>query len=78
MPIGYAGFNGLFGEDKADEQACMVHVRRKFVEAFERSGADTLKNSGRTNFLSTRLSSGGGHRLPRVHRLASELAKRVS
>ena len=29
---GYAGFNGLFGKDKADEQACMVHVRRKFMD----------------------------------------------
>lgn len=28
---GYAGFNGLFGQDKANEQACMVHVRRKFT-----------------------------------------------
>jgi hypothetical protein len=32
---GYAGFNGLFGENKADEQACMVHVRRKFVDVYE-------------------------------------------
>ena len=36
---GYAGFNGLFGEDKANEQACMVHVRRKFTDEFERTGA---------------------------------------
>lgn len=36
---GYTGFNGLFGEDRADEQACMVHVRRKFVDEFERTGA---------------------------------------
>ena len=36
---GYAGFNGLFGQDKANEQACMVHVRRKFTDAFERTGA---------------------------------------
>lgn len=36
---GYAGFNGLFGEGKADEQACIVHVRRKFVDEFERTGA---------------------------------------
>ena len=32
-------FNGLFGEEKADEQACMVHVRRKFVMEFERTGS---------------------------------------
>lgn len=37
---GFAGFNGLFGDDKAGEQACMVHVRRKFVDEFERTGAD--------------------------------------
>jgi len=36
---GYAGFNGLFGEDKADEQACMVHARRKFFDDFERTGS---------------------------------------
>lgn len=42
---GFAGFNGLFGEDKADEQACMVHVRRKFVDEFERTGADIAKRS---------------------------------
>nr|WP_260084988.1 IS66 family transposase [Phaeobacter inhibens] len=40
---GFAGFNGLFGNDKADEQACMVHVRRKFVDEFERTGADIAK-----------------------------------
>ena len=36
---GYAGFNGLFGESKADEQACMVHVRRKFFDEAERTGS---------------------------------------
>lgn len=36
---GYTGFNGLFGDGKASEQACMVHVRRKFVEVFEREGS---------------------------------------
>ena len=40
---GYAGFNGLFGEDKAAEQACMVHVRRKFVEVYERDGSAIAK-----------------------------------
>ena len=34
---GFAGFNGLFGAGKADEQACMVHVRRKFVDEVERT-----------------------------------------
>lgn len=42
---GFAGFNGLFGEGKADEQACMVHVRRKFVDEFERTGADIAKHT---------------------------------
>lgn len=36
---GFTGFNGLFGDDKASEQACMVHVRRKFVEVCEREGS---------------------------------------
>ena len=42
---GYAGFNGLFGEDKADEQACMVHVRRKFVDEVERIGSPIAKHA---------------------------------
>ena len=42
---GFAGFNGLFGEDKADEQACMVHVRRKFFEEAERTGAPIAKEA---------------------------------
>jgi transposase len=35
---GYSGFNGLFGDDKADEMACMAHVRRKFVDIFASQG----------------------------------------
>ncbi|QEW29731.1 Transposase IS66 family protein (plasmid) [Roseovarius indicus] len=35
---GFTGFNSLFGEGLAKEQACMVHVRRKFVDGFERDG----------------------------------------
>lgn len=42
---GFAGFNGLFGEGKADEQACMVHVRRKFFEEAERTGAPIAKEA---------------------------------
>jgi transposase/uncharacterized protein (DUF1810 family) len=42
---GYTGFNGLFGENKADEQACMVHVRRKFVDIFEREGSAIAKEA---------------------------------
>lgn len=36
---GYAGFNGVFSADKANEQACMVHVRRKFVDVYEAQGS---------------------------------------
>ena len=36
---GFAGFNGLFGQNGAREQACMAHVRRKFVEVYEREGS---------------------------------------
>ena len=37
---GFTGFNGLFGEEGAHEQACMVHVRRKFVIEFDRTGSE--------------------------------------
>jgi len=40
---GYAGFNGLFGEGKAGEQAYIVHVRRKFLDEAERTGAPIPK-----------------------------------
>ncbi|EFO33345.1 transposase IS66 [Roseibium sp. TrichSKD4] len=36
---GYSGFNGVFGDDKADEMACMAHVRRKFVDVFSSQGS---------------------------------------
>jgi transposase len=36
---GFTGFNGLFGPNGASEQACMAHVRRKFVEVYEREGS---------------------------------------
>ena len=42
---GFAGFNGLFGKGKADEQACMVHVRRKFVDEVERTGSPIAKQA---------------------------------
>lgn len=42
---GFAGFNGLFGEYKAQEQACIVHIRRKFVDELERTGADIAKGA---------------------------------
>ncbi len=31
---GNFGFNGLFGENRAGEIACMAHVRRKFLDVF--------------------------------------------
>lgn len=36
---GFTGFNELFGTDRASEQACMVHVRRKFVDVYEIEGS---------------------------------------
>ena len=36
---GYAGFNDVFGEEKASEMACMAHVRRKFVDVHKTSGS---------------------------------------
>lgn len=36
---GFTGFNGLFGADRASEQACMVHVRHKFVDIYESEGS---------------------------------------
>ncbi len=42
---GFTGFNGLFGDGKAREQACLVHVRRKFVDEFERTGSEIAKGA---------------------------------
>lgn len=42
---GFAGFNGLFGPGKAEEQACMVHVRRKFVDEVERTGSPIAQHA---------------------------------
>lgn len=36
---GYAGFNGVFGENKAAEVACMAHIRRKFVDIQQSQGS---------------------------------------
>ena len=36
---GYTGFNGLFGEAKASEMACMAHIRRKFVDVHQSQGS---------------------------------------
>jgi len=35
----YAGFNDLFGQDKASEVACMAHIRRKFVDIQQAQGS---------------------------------------
>lgn len=42
---GFTGFNGLFGDGKADEQACLVYVRRKFVDEFECTGSEIAKGA---------------------------------
>jgi uncharacterized protein (DUF1810 family) len=42
---GFTGFNGVFGEGLATEQACMVHVRRKFVDVFERDGSTIARET---------------------------------
>jgi len=36
---GYSGFNGVFGQDKASEMACMAHIRRKFVDVQQSQGS---------------------------------------
>ena len=36
---GYSGFNGVFGENKASEVACMAHIRRKLVDVFAAEGS---------------------------------------
>ena len=36
---GYSGFNGLFGDDRADEMACIAHIRRKFVDVQQSQGS---------------------------------------
>ncbi len=35
----YAGFNDVFGKDRASEMACMAHVRRKFVDVQQSQGS---------------------------------------
>ncbi|WP_050520147.1 IS66 family transposase [Pseudorhodobacter antarcticus] len=42
---GFTGFNGLFGTDRASEQACMVHVRRTFVDIYESEGSAIAKEA---------------------------------
>lgn len=36
---GYAGFKGVFGQNKASEMACMAHIRRKFVDVQQSQGS---------------------------------------
>ncbi len=36
---GYAGFNGLFAQDKASKMACVAHIRRKFVDIHASQGS---------------------------------------
>ena len=37
---GYTGFNALFDKSDVHEMACMVHVRRKFVDLFQSQGSE--------------------------------------
>jgi len=37
--VGNQHFNGLFGESKASEMACMAHIRRKFVDVQQSQGS---------------------------------------
>ncbi|MDG1458566.1 MAG: IS66 family transposase [Pseudoprimorskyibacter sp.] len=42
---GYTGFNGVFGDGKASEMACMAHVRRKFVDVFASQGSSVAEEA---------------------------------
>lgn len=42
---GYAGFNGLFAENKASEMACVAHIRRKFVDIHASQGSSVAGES---------------------------------
>jgi transposase len=42
---GYSGFNGVFGDGKADEMACIAHVRRKFVDVFASQGSSIAEEA---------------------------------
>ena len=42
---GYSGFNGIFGDNKASEMACMAHVRRKFVDVFASQGSSIAEEA---------------------------------
>lgn len=44
---GYSGFNGLIGKDKADEMACIAHVRRKFVDVQQSQGSAIAEEAKR-------------------------------
>lgn len=42
---GYSGFNGLFGESKSSEMACMAHIRRKFVDVQQSQGSTIAEDA---------------------------------
>jgi transposase len=42
---GYSGFNGIFGDNKAREMACMAHIRRKFVDVFASQGSSIAEEA---------------------------------
>ena len=42
---GYSGVNGLFGKNKAEEVACLAHVRRKFVDVQKAQGSTIAEDA---------------------------------
>ncbi len=73
---GFTGFNGLFGAGLATEQACMVHVRRKFVEvadmaasaqAPERNGGQGMEPGADLAQTALRLHFDCASTAPRLH-----------
>ena len=42
---GYSGFNGVFAKNGASEQACMAHIRRKFVDVFTAQGSSIAEEA---------------------------------
>jgi transposase len=41
----YSGYNGVFGDGKAYEMACVAHVRHKFVDVFASQGSSIAENA---------------------------------
>ena len=61
---GYAGFNGLFGTDKACEVACMAHTRRKFVDVQQSQGSAIAEEAIKRIAALYAVEKGGRGRCP--------------